>query len=144
MYDAVEFRHLKYFVAVAEEGNFSRAAERLHVAQSSLSFQMKQLEESIPAQLFVRENSGVKLTPAGDALMPYAKRLLRIRDQALEATSAINSGKAPPFQLGFSLFIHHAAYSIDRTRCGALLISSRPIVIKNVIILQDGRRSTQF
>lgn len=107
MYDAVEFRHLRYFVAVAEEGNFSRAAERLHVAQPSLSFQMKQLEESIPGQLFVRENSGITLTPAGDTLMPYAKRLLRIRDQAIEATSAINSGKAPPLQLGFSLFINH-------------------------------------
>ena len=107
MYDAVEFRHLRYFVAVAEEGNFSRAAERLHVSQPSLSFQMKQLEGSIPAQLFVRENSGIKLTPAGDALMPYAKQLIRIRDQALEATAAINSGKAPPLQLGFSLFINH-------------------------------------
>ena len=107
MYDAVEFRHLRYFVAVAEEGNFSRAAERLHVAQPSLSFQMKQLEESIPAELFVRENSGIKLTPAGDTLLPYAKRLLRLRDRALEATAAINSGKAPPLQLGFSLFINY-------------------------------------
>jgi DNA-binding transcriptional LysR family regulator len=107
MYDTVEFRHLRYFIAVAEEGNFSRAAKRLHLAQPSLSFQIKQLEDSIPAQLFVRENSGIKLTPAGDALMPHAKRLIRIRDQALEATSAINSGKAPPLRLGFSLFINH-------------------------------------
>lgn len=108
MYDAVEFRHLRYFVAVAEEGNFSRAAERLHVTQPSLSFQIKQFEESLPAQLFVRENSGIRLTPAGDALMPYAKQLLRIRDQALEATCAIDSGKIPPLQLGFSLFLDHA------------------------------------
>jgi DNA-binding transcriptional LysR family regulator len=112
MYDDVEFRHLRYFVAVAEEGSFSRAAARLHVAQPSLSFQMKQLEESIPAQLFVRENSGIKLTPAGEALMPYAKQLIRLRNQALEATSAINSGKAPPLQLGFSLFINHTLVEI--------------------------------
>ncbi|MGI0135369.1 MAG: LysR family transcriptional regulator, partial [Candidatus Micrarchaeaceae archaeon] len=125
MYDTVEFRHFRYFVAVAEEGNFTRAAKRLHVAQSSLSFQIKQFEESIPAQLFVRDKSGVKLTPAGDALMPYAKQLLRIKDQALEATSAIHSGKAPPLQLGFSLFINHALVEMAMKSYGRLFPDSK-------------------
>lgn len=107
MYDTIEFRHLKYFVAIGEEGNFTRAAERLHVAQPSLSAQMKQLEEFIPAQLFVRDNSGIRLTPAGEALMPYARQLIRVRDQAFEVAGAIASGKAPPLQLGFSPFINH-------------------------------------
>lgn len=77
------------------------------------------------AQLFVRENSGIKLTPAGDALMPYAKQLLRIKDQALEAASAIHSGKAPPLQLGFSLFINHALVEMAMKSYGRLFPDSR-------------------
>ena len=65
MYDCVEFFHLKYFLAVAQERNFTRAAERLHLSQPSLSTQIKQFEESMSAQLFGREKSGVMLTPAG-------------------------------------------------------------------------------
>ncbi len=86
---------------------------------------MKQFEESIPAQLFIRDNSGIKLTPAGDALMPYAKQLLRIKDQALQATSAIDSGKAPPLQLGFSLFINHALVETAVKSYGRLFPDSK-------------------
>ena len=107
MYDLVEFRHLKYFLTVAREGNFTRAAERLHVSQPSLSTQIKQLEESIPAQLFVREKMGVLLTPAGSALLSFAEQALHLRDQAFDSVRAIHSGTAPPLDLGFSLFIDH-------------------------------------
>jgi DNA-binding transcriptional LysR family regulator len=54
MSDAIEFRHLKYIVAVAETGNFSRAAERVFVSQPSLSKQIKEIEEEIGFQIFVR------------------------------------------------------------------------------------------
>ena len=107
MYDLVEFYHLKYFLAVAQEGNFTRASERLHVSQPSLSTQIKQFEESIPAQLFVREKSGVMLTPAGNALVPFAEQVLRLREQAVDSVRAIHKGTAPPLAMGFSHFIDH-------------------------------------
>jgi DNA-binding transcriptional LysR family regulator len=61
MYELVEFRHLRSFLTVAQEGNFTRAADRLHLTQPALSTQIKQMEDGIPAQLFVREKIGVTL-----------------------------------------------------------------------------------
>ena len=99
MCDCVEFCHLKYFLVVAQEGNFTCAAERLHLSQPSLSTQIKQFEESMSAQLFVREKSGVMLTPAGNALMPFAEQVLRLREQAVDSVRAIHKGTAPPLAL---------------------------------------------
>ena len=108
MYELLEFRHLKSFLAVVQEGTFTRAAERLHLAQPSLSAQIKQLEEGIPAQLFNRERSRVMLTPAGIALVPFAEQVVRLREQAFETVCAIHNGAAPPLAIGFSHFIDHA------------------------------------
>ena len=58
----MELRHLRYFIAIAEEENFRRAADKLHVSQSPLSRQMQQLEEEISAELFEASGRGVKLT----------------------------------------------------------------------------------
>lgn len=113
MYELVEFRHLRSFLAVAQEGNFTRAAERLHLTQPALSTQIKQMEDGIPAQLFVREKTGVILTPAGIALLEYAEHVLRHHSQVLDAVQAIDRGTAPPLLLGFSLFIEHAL--VERT-----------------------------
>ncbi len=113
MYELVEFRHLRSFLTVAREGNFTRAADRLHLTQPALSTQIKQMEDGIPAQLFVREKTGVTLTPAGAALLAYAEQALRKRDQTFDAVQAIDRGTAPPLALGFSLFIEHAL--VERT-----------------------------
>jgi len=72
----MELRHLRYFVAVAELGSFSRAAEKLFVAQPPLSTQVRQLEEEIGAPLFVRHARGVRLTAAGTAFLEEAKQVL--------------------------------------------------------------------
>jgi DNA-binding transcriptional LysR family regulator len=72
----MELRHLRYFVAVAEAGNLSRAAEKLFVAQPPLSLQIRQLEEELGGPLFTRHPKGMRLTPAGDALLPEARDLL--------------------------------------------------------------------
>jgi DNA-binding MarR family transcriptional regulator len=66
--DQLEFRHLRYLIAVAEEENISRAAKRLFVAQPSLSIQLKSMEEALSIELLVRVPKGVKLTPAAEVL----------------------------------------------------------------------------
>ncbi len=72
----MEFRHLRYFLAVADLRNFTRAAEASFVAQSALSQQISRLEHEIGAPLFVRGNRRVELTPAGELLLPHARQLI--------------------------------------------------------------------
>jgi len=78
----MEIRHLRYFVAVAELQNFTRAAERSFVAQSALSQQIGRLEREIGAPLFVRGARKVELTPAGELLLPHARRIIADEAQA--------------------------------------------------------------
>ncbi|WP_207478384.1 LysR family transcriptional regulator [Arenibaculum pallidiluteum] len=98
----MELRHLKYFVAVAEEGSLSVAAEkRLHTAQPSLSRQLRDLELEVGAQLFIRSSRGVELTPAGRAFLDHARLTL---NQAAEAIAAARRAARPPkasFSVGF-------------------------------------------
>ena len=77
MYSDLEFRHLRYFVAVAEECNFGRAAIRLPLSQPSLSTQIKKLEDCIYATLFQRGRAGAELTPAGRHFLEKAKSRAR-------------------------------------------------------------------
>jgi LysR family cyn operon transcriptional activator len=70
-------RHIRYFLAVAEHGNFTRAAEALHVSQPTLSLQIRQLEDSLQAQLLDRTGRVVRLTDAGVAYRAYAQRALQ-------------------------------------------------------------------
>ncbi|MCP2340508.1 DNA-binding transcriptional LysR family regulator [Actinomadura rupiterrae] len=78
----MELRQLRYFVAVAEEGGFTRAAERLHVAQPGISAQVRQLEREFGQELFDRSGRSVKLTEAGEAVLPYARAALWAADGA--------------------------------------------------------------
>jgi DNA-binding transcriptional LysR family regulator len=77
----MELRHLHYFVAVADEASFTRAAARVHVAQPAVSQQIGQLERELGQRLFDRSDRRIRLTPAGETFLPYAR-------SALEATAA--------------------------------------------------------
>jgi serine/threonine-protein kinase len=81
----LELRHLRYFVAVAEERHVGRAAGRLNVSQPSLSAQIHDLERELGAQLFERTPRGMQLTPAGEKFLAHARRTLREADHAVGA-----------------------------------------------------------
>jgi DNA-binding transcriptional LysR family regulator len=96
----VEVRHLRAFVAVAEELNFTRAAERLHLAQQALSSRIQQLEQRMDAQLFLRTSRRVELTPAGHALLAQAPGLLSALDGAVESARQAARGEAGELTVG--------------------------------------------
>ena len=96
----VELRHLHSFVAVAEELNFTRAAERLHLAQPALSAQIRQLEQRVGARLFERTTRRVELTPAGRALLDEAPVLLDGMDAALRAARMAAAGETGALTVG--------------------------------------------
>ena len=94
----MEFSQLRIFQAVAEEGSITRAAERLHRVPSNLSTRLKQLEEQLGVELFLRERQRLQLSPAGKVLLDYASRLFALRD---EAQAAVLGGQpAGDFVLG--------------------------------------------
>jgi LysR family nitrogen assimilation transcriptional regulator len=78
----MELRQLRYFVAIADSGSFTKAAERVFVAQSALSYQLAQLEAELGAALFERSHRGVLLTEAGQRFFPHAVSILRQTDEA--------------------------------------------------------------
>ena len=83
----IELRHLRYFLAVAEEQHFTRAAGKLHVTQPTLSHQIRELEGQLNLSLFDRVGRRVKLTAAGEMLLPHARRVLR---ELADAQTALN------------------------------------------------------
>jgi DNA-binding transcriptional LysR family regulator len=96
----VELRQLEAFVAVAEERNFTRAAARLHLAQSGLSATIRTLERELRAPLFVRTTRQVELTAAGDALLGEARRTLASARSAAESVAAVEGLKQGKVTLG--------------------------------------------
>lgn len=96
----VELRHLRSFVAVAEELNFTRAAERLHLAQPALSAHVRQLEERVGVKLLERTTRRVALTPAGAALLGSAPAALAAVDDAVRAARAAGAGETGELVVG--------------------------------------------
>jgi DNA-binding transcriptional LysR family regulator len=97
----MELRHLKYFVAVAEELHFRRAAERLHVAQPAVSEQIRKLEAELGVQLFIRDQRSVALTPAGSAMLVEARHVLRQADEARRAAREASEHTLGRLRLGY-------------------------------------------
>jgi DNA-binding transcriptional LysR family regulator len=85
----MELRQLTYFVAVAEERNFTRAAQRIPIAQPAISQQIRRLEAELGERLFLRDRRDTRLTPAGQALLPHARMALQAAESGREAVAAL-------------------------------------------------------
>ena len=88
----MELRHLRYFLAVAEELHFARAAERLHIDQSPLSRAVKELEEELGARLFVRTTRSTQLTRAGRLFLEHVPRVFASIEQARDSVRSAANG----------------------------------------------------
>lgn len=97
----MELRHLRYFVIIAEEQSFRRAAERLHVSQSPLSRQMQDLEEEMGVELFEPEGRGIKLTAAGKSFAERARSILASVDAAVDEAKGVAEGRLGTVVIGF-------------------------------------------
>lgn len=116
----MELRRFRYFVAVAEELHFRRAAERLHLAQPALSQQVKKLESELGVVLFHRDGRGVALTGAGAVFLDEARRVLTQADQAASAARGASQG------------------AIGRLRVG-LLVDAMPSAVPQAIVRFSSR-----
>ncbi|MEI2702273.1 MAG: LysR substrate-binding domain-containing protein [Baekduia sp.] len=97
----VGLRQMRYFVAVAEELSFTKAAERLHMAQPPLSVQIRKVEAELGVELFDRSKRSISLTPAGTALLAEARRLLDNAEIALRAVRQASQGQVGSLTIGF-------------------------------------------
>ena len=98
----MELRHLRYFVAIGEEENYRRAAQRLNVAQTALSTQIQDLEAELGFKLFDRLPRGVKLSAAGKLFLEDARRILRDVNEAASRAARVARGQSGTLRVGFT------------------------------------------
>src|SRR5579862_8429683 len=97
----MELRHLRYFVAVAEELSFTRAAHKLHLAQPSLTRQIHNLEEEIGVRLFDRTRNQVSLTEEGRRFLDDARRLVALSLESVKSVQRFSRGESGQLNLGY-------------------------------------------
>ena len=105
----IELRHLRYFIAVAEELHFGRAADRLHMAQPPLSQQIRQLEAELGFQLLYRTKRSVALTEAGQVFLEDCRKIFRQLDQAIRTGQQASRGELGQLAIAF---VSSAAYNV--------------------------------
>jgi DNA-binding transcriptional LysR family regulator len=140
----MEFRHLRYFIAVAEEQNITRAAARLNVSQPSLSRQIRQLEEEVGVALFDRDPKGVFLTPAGEIFLRESRRLLAHMERVLEAvrpqkeahSGTVNVGLAAGLSASFAsiLAAYEKKFPLVTIQCKDILSGHQSHALANKVI----------
>lgn len=114
----MELRHLRYFVAVGDEGNLTRAAEKLFIAQPPLTRAMKQLEEEVGVELFIRKPRGLELTNGGEFFLEQARQILDKVAATVEDTQRIAQHRKTIFSIGFvpSVFYGQLPLMVRRLR----------------------------
>ena len=112
----MELRHLRYFVGVAEEEHFGRAAERLHVAQPALSRQMQDLEREMGFLLFDRLPRGVRLNAAGKLFLSDVRRILQDVEEARQRAERVALGKAGTLRVGIAMALWWHGTVVDSFR----------------------------
>ncbi|MFT3803432.1 MAG: LysR family transcriptional regulator [Burkholderiaceae bacterium] len=115
----MELRHLRYFLAVAEELHFTRAAERLYIDQSALSRTIKELEDELKVILFNRDRRGTRLTSVGTAFLQDARRLFTVLEQAQENVRAVAAGLRGSLRVAVSDGAIYPRLSTFLARCRA-------------------------
>ena len=145
----MEFRHLRYFLVLAEELHFGRAARRLAISQPPLSLNIQQLEASVGAVLFNRNSKQVSLTAAGRAFVPAARALLEQAAQAASMAKDVGHGMAGSLTIGFAgtMLYSGLAGMLSRFRAGhpLLRITLRELSSSEQLIeLTQGRLDIGF
>jgi DNA-binding transcriptional LysR family regulator len=145
----MELRQLRYFVAVAEDLSFSRAAQRLHLAQQSLSQQISALERGLGARLFDRDTRGTRMTDVGRLFLPAARAVLARADAAVAVVQRANRGEIGSLNLAF--LASTANYMLPpvvravRERFPDLELTTHDVQIKELVAgLRDGRFDAAF
>lgn len=139
----MDLRQLRYFVAVAETLHFGRAARRLDISQPPLSRQVAAFEDELGVELFERSTRGVRLTPAGGALLPRARRLLADADTIARGARELARGDVGLINLGF---LAASTYSVlprllttfRRSRPGVRLVLTEATSDRQLVALLDG------
>ncbi|MBD1830935.1 LysR family transcriptional regulator [Microcoleus vaginatus GB1-A2] len=106
----MELRHLRYFIAVADELSFTNAAKRLHISQPPLSNQIQALEAELGVKLFDRKTNPIQLTPAGQAFLEESRATLAQLEQAVNKTQRIHQGELGYLTVGFTSSISNGVF----------------------------------
>jgi DNA-binding transcriptional LysR family regulator len=108
----VELRQIRFFVAVAEDRHFGRAAERMYIAQPALSQHIRRLERELGVQLFDRSARHVRLTPAGEAFLVVARRMLRQVEEGTDAARRAEAGETGSLAVGVNMSVGAPVLSV--------------------------------
>jgi DNA-binding transcriptional LysR family regulator len=141
----LDLRKLRYFVAVAEELHFGRAAARLHIAQPALSRQVRALEDQLRVALFDRDRRGATLTPAGEQLLHDAPELLAAAD-GMRRRVCRAAGRIETFTVAFAPGIAVTApVQVFLTRFPEVSVEVMPVPVDNqALVVLDGRADVSF